>query len=222
MKPRAFRTASEYLVPISVYVALALFLSLAVVTQPMLAQTTPAQTTPAQASAAQTEPQAIGTIGAVRIFEQHCTSCHGAPGSRAPNRDTLRQFPPERILAALTTGAMAEIANQAGLTDLQKRAIALTVSGRPLGSGAGAASNMKNGCAAPSPLGDPSAAPAWNGWSPDSENARFQSTAAAGFTVDQLPKLRVRWAFGFPGATAMWTQPTVVGKHVFVSSDAGF
>jgi polyvinyl alcohol dehydrogenase (cytochrome) len=62
----------------------------------------------------------------------------------------------------------------------------------------------------------------WNGWSPDDGNGRFQPAAAAGLTADQLPKLKLKWAFGFPGATAMYTQPTIVGGHVFVSSDAGF
>ena len=43
------------------------------------------------------------------LFEQHCAPCHGSPepGSRAPDREALRQFTPERVLELLTTGAMA-------------------------------------------------------------------------------------------------------------------
>ena len=43
------------------------------------------------------------------LFEQHCTVCHGnpPPGSRAPDREPLRQFTPERVLESLMTGAMA-------------------------------------------------------------------------------------------------------------------
>ena len=42
------------------------------------------------------------------LFEEHCAACHGNPdpGSRAPDREALRQFTPERVLDALTTGAM--------------------------------------------------------------------------------------------------------------------
>jgi polyvinyl alcohol dehydrogenase (cytochrome) len=225
MIPRSYRTKPVRLVPLCLAVGLLISQAAAAQTTTPSAQTTTpsAQTTTPSAQTTAPVPT-MGGIQALRLFEQHCFSCHGSPGpdSRAPNREALQQLTPERVLAALTTGAMAEVANQAGLTDGQKRGLALAVSGRPLGSGVGAASAMKNKCSTPSPLGDLAAGPGWNGWSPDDENARFQSAAAAGLTVEQLSKLKLKWAFGFPGATAMYSQPTIVSKHVFVSSDAGF
>ena len=49
-------------------------------------------------------------------------SCHGNPAAanRAPDPSTLRQFPPERIYAALATGVMKVHAQN--LTDEEKRA----------------------------------------------------------------------------------------------------
>ena len=58
--------------------------------------------------------------------------------------------------------------------------------------------------------------PRWNGWGADLSNSRFQPAAMAGLTQDQVPRLQLKWAFGFPGATAANAQPTIVGGLVFV------
>jgi polyvinyl alcohol dehydrogenase (cytochrome) len=58
--------------------------------------------------------------------------------------------------------------------------------------------------------------PRWNGWGADLGNTRFQPTAMAGLTRDQVPLLRLKWAFGFAGRTAAVAQPTIVGGLVFV------
>jgi polyvinyl alcohol dehydrogenase (cytochrome) len=58
--------------------------------------------------------------------------------------------------------------------------------------------------------------PRWNGWGADLSNTRFQPTAMAGLTRDQVPLLRLKWAFGFLGRTAAVAQPTIVGGLVFV------
>src|SRR5215204_1493816 len=64
-------------------------------------------------------------------FERRCAICHDNPStdSRALSREALRQLTPERVLAALTTGAMASQAT--GMTDDQKRAMAELVTGKP-------------------------------------------------------------------------------------------
>ena len=156
------------------------------------------------------------------LFEQHCTACHGSPGpdSRAPDRETLRQYTPERVLEALTSGAMA--VTVPGLTDQEKRYVAEWATGQTLGTGAGNASAMPNPCPS-TPFEDPFAGAGWNGWSPDVVNSRFQSAAAAGLTPDQVPRLTLKWAFGYPGGiSAAAGSPTVVGGRVFVGSDTGF
>jgi polyvinyl alcohol dehydrogenase (cytochrome) len=173
----------------------------------------------APAVAAAQNPQGAG------LFETHCMTCHRnpAPDSRAPTRDAMTQLTPERIFAALTSGVMAPQAQAAGLTEDQRRLIAEFAALRPFGTaGAGAASAMKNRCTTTAPIGDPSASPQWNGWSPDAGNARFQPAKDAGLTAEQVPKLKLKWAFAVPGATSMYGQPTVVSGHVFFGTDAGF
>src|SRR5439155_395996 len=65
------------------------------------------------------------------------------------------------------------------------------------------------------------AGPAWNGWGVNASNTRYQDGAAAGFTAAQVPRLKLKWAFGFPGDVAADAQPTVVGGRVFVGSQSG-
>jgi polyvinyl alcohol dehydrogenase (cytochrome) len=62
----------------------------------------------------------------------------------------------------------------------------------------------------------------WNGWSNDAINSRFQSAQAAGLTADQVPHLKLKWAFGIPYATEMYSQPTVVSGRIFIGGDSGY
>ena len=63
--------------------------------------------------------------------------------------------------------------------------------------------------------------PAWNGWSADLGNSRFQPAASAQLTSSQIPRLQLKWAFGFPGAKSVLGQPTVAGGRVFLGVDTG-
>ena len=152
------------------------------------------------------------------IFARNCASCHdGADGSRAPSPDVLKRRSPEAILSALTAGGMRPQGGR--LSGAERRAVAEHLSGRALGGDITGATSGR--CTAPPALADPASSPAWNGWSPSLTNTRFQSSAQAGLTAAQVPKLSLKWAFGFPDATSAWSQPTVAGGRVFVGSQNG-
>jgi polyvinyl alcohol dehydrogenase (cytochrome) len=158
----------------------------------------------------------------ISVFAEHCALCHAAPApdSRAPQLDALRQRTPESILDAMSSGAMMEQAKS--LSVEQRRQVAEYIAGRPLGASAsGDASVMPNHCAA-STFADPAKSPMWNGWGVDLGNSRFQTAAAAGLTADQVPKLKLKWAFGFPNASSMYGQPSIADGRVFVGADTGF
>ncbi len=128
---------------------------------------------------------------------------------------------PELIYDALTTGVMRTQAE--GLSDEGRRAIAEYLGERKLGAGGSRdASAMPNQCAAGAAMGDLTAAPTWNGWSADQMNTRFQPAARAALPPGVVPRLRLKWAFGLPGATAVYGQPTVAGGRVFVGADTGY
>jgi polyvinyl alcohol dehydrogenase (cytochrome) len=160
---------------------------------------------------------------AQKIFITNCMTCHGIGSGegRAPSRETLMKLSPEAVYAALTTGPMSIQAQS--LTDDQKSAIAMFLGGRPLGSKeAGDIKFMTNRCVANPPLRDPSAGPAWNGWGVDVANTRFQDAKASGLSADQVPRLKLKWAFGFPNGVQTYGQPTIVAGRVFVASDISY
>jgi hypothetical protein len=168
-------------------------------------------------------PQRMGTEMGFGIFQERCMSCHGNPDAshQAPDPSALRRLTPDAIYAALTTGGM-KVQGQ-GLTDQERRRVAEWLGGRPLGSlAAGDARSMKNHCSNNAPLSDPSLGPTWNGWGAGVENARFQAASAAGIAADEVPRLTLAWAFGYPNGITAAGQPTIASGRVFVGTDIGY
>jgi polyvinyl alcohol dehydrogenase (cytochrome) len=58
----------------------------------------------------------------------------------------------------------------------------------------------------------------WNGFGTGLSNARFQGGEAAGLSAAEVPKLRLRWAFGLGNVTMARGQPVIVGGHLFVTT----
>ena len=164
------------------------------------------------------------------MFDQNCASCHevgsAANSAKAPDRKAISKLTTEAIYASLTTGSMKDRAQS--LTDPQKRRLAEFLGGlRKLGAveagvETGSAARMSNRCLDNPPLGDISSSPSWNGWSTDGTNTRFQSSANAGIAAADVPRLKLKWAFGLPGATHVYGQPSVVAGRVFVTADSGY
>ena len=71
------------------------------------------------------------------------------------------------------------------------------------------------------PFVDPLSAPHWNGWGVDSSQHRFQSSIMAQLAPDDVPRLKLKWAFGYPGAARAFAQPTIVAGRLFVGSQNG-
>src|SRR6267142_772278 len=168
--------------------------------------------------AQQTTPQLRGFRTAPALFQQNCGTCHGTQGS--PSISALQEYTPERLYESLTIGKMKEQA--AILTDVQKRTIAEFLAARPSRTAAGDMKNMTNRCSSNPSMTDPASGPAWNGWGAGSQNARFQTASAAGLSADQVPKLKLKWAFGVPNAAEMHSQPAVASGRVFFGSDAAY
>ena len=163
-------------------------------------------------------------LGGQMVFVQRCSTCHtGATQAvvgegRAPTLNTMQQLPPERVYDALVSGKMMAIGSQ--MNDGDKRAVAEWLGGRPLGAAdAGDASKMAHRCESNKPVAV-AAKGDWNGWAGNTSNARFQTATA--LNAKNIPKLRLKWAFGLPNVAESYSQPAVVGGHVFFGGDAGF
>jgi len=160
------------------------------------------------------------TKGAVS-FEANCAKCHGNPSSAKPSPDvmSLWKLSAEEVYAAMGKGTHASLA---AVTDADWREVAFYIGRRKVDIAKIAdAKLMVNQCPGNSPLGDLSAKPMWNGWGNGVTNARFQSAKGAGMTAAQVPNLKLKWAFGFPGAEEVYGQPTVAGGRVFLGVDTG-
>jgi polyvinyl alcohol dehydrogenase (cytochrome) len=86
----------------------------------------------------------------------------------------------------------------------------------------GDAKHMTNHCSDDAAIAGPLSGPSWNGWGAGVANTRFQPATQAGLTAEQVPHLKLKWAFGFPGASSVWGQPTVVAGRLFIGNDTGY
>ena len=156
------------------------------------------------------------------VYKQHCAACHDGAMPRMPGRDALAKFTPEHIDNALSSFAMRR--QGATLRSAERRAVAEFLSGRPPGSYRAPLDQIAKTAyctAAVASQPNPLSGSAWNGWGADARNTRHQTSAAAGLSGNDVPRLRVKWAFGLPGASASGSQVSVVGSRLFVGSRNG-
>jgi polyvinyl alcohol dehydrogenase (cytochrome) len=156
------------------------------------------------------------SVSGEAVYQRRCAACHDKPADgRTPSRDVIQAMTSTRILRTLDFGAMMTIAYQ--LNRGEREAVA-----RFLGRSAAEAPPSPSAfCRDRSVRLDTSAAPIWNGWSPSTDNTRFAPAALAGLTAAQVPRLTLKWAFGFDGDISSFSQPTVIGKQVFIGSAGG-
>ena len=145
--------------------------------------------------------------------------CHDGGNDRAPRLDALRAMTPERALAAMETGPMISMASRR--SGAERRALAEFVTGKSFSQKLDLAPRPEAMCQGETGAFDPAISPAWNAWGVNTSNTRFQDAAAAGITADQISRLKVKWAFGFPGDLQAYAQPVVMGGRVFTGSQGG-
>jgi polyvinyl alcohol dehydrogenase (cytochrome) len=147
------------------------------------------------------------------VFQTVCSNCHkeGSTTS-APLPAVLRTMPVQAILTALESGKMQT--QGANLSAAERTAVA-----QYLGVAGVESIPQSAHCPAIVPL--VKNAPSWNGWGIDLTNSRFQNAKAAGLTAADVPKLTLKWAFGYPGVTTAFGTPTVFGGRIFVGAQDG-
>jgi polyvinyl alcohol dehydrogenase (cytochrome) len=160
------------------------------------------------------QPAPLTTPEGEALYKQRCAACHDNPQDRIPPLFLIRRRSAEDVIQTLTTGSMKQQA--AGLNSEQIRALAIFLTGKQ--PGAPIESNLSaNLCkATPAPIS--LKAPQWNGWGRDLDNSRYQPNP--GLKTEEVPRLRVKWAFAHPGPMATG-QPTIIGDHLFLTTEAG-
>jgi polyvinyl alcohol dehydrogenase (cytochrome) len=147
------------------------------------------------------------------LYAKHCASCHEVIALAAQNRALLKNLTPEFIVRTLANGTMH--AQGARLPSADRAAIAEYLTAKPVhavdtGAGRCFAEPSKNFSGSQ-----------WNGWGAGLDNSRFQPASAAGMTAEQVPGLKLKWAFGYPDNYSAFAQPIVAGGRVFVGSALG-
>lgn len=153
------------------------------------------------------------------IYKAHCAGCHDTPTGRTPPLSALRSMSPKTILQSLESGPMKPQA--AGLTNGELYAV-VTYLAAPVQQPAQASNNAASFCSASSPrASDTEQAASWKHWGVDVANTRFQGAAAAGISAGDVPKLKLKWAFGLGEGTAVHSQIAVANGHVFAADLIG-
>jgi polyvinyl alcohol dehydrogenase (cytochrome) len=148
------------------------------------------------------------------VYDQNCAECHDNPAGRIPPKIFLSMLrSPDSIIDTLNRGVMKPMAK--GLDPAQIKGVAVFLTGKEPGSDPQPDLNA-NRCPDDGGPIDLSAA-SWNGWGRDIENSRFQPDP--GFTRNEVPRLKVKWAFAYPGIA--YGQPVVAGGRVFIETRNG-
>lgn len=148
------------------------------------------------------------------LYRERCANCHDAGEVRAPDRASMKLLTPERVRATLTSGSMVEQARGLAPRELDLLAAYL---GSPAVSSAAVTTTPL--CTAPPPALDGAFTRAhWNGWGNGVDQHRLQRAEMARLSAAEVPQLKLKWAFGFPGVVRAYGQPAVLGGMLFVGS----
>ena len=149
------------------------------------------------------------------LYLQNCATCHNQPVSRAPHISFLQMLPGDAILKSMEVGVMQQMAKD--LTADERKYVTEYLVGE---FDTEVAYPVKE-CSAAEKEFDYSKPPFAKGWGIDRENTRHIPAEVAQLDVKDIPNLKMKWAFAYPGATRARSQPTIVGGTVIVGSQDG-
>ena len=151
------------------------------------------------------------------IYAKHCAQCHDATGaSRVPSRSALQKLPEEEIVQALTSGVMKQ--QGSALSKGEQVAVAKWLSAatnqtQPTSS---SADSCPAGTQRPQ-----SSDGGWTNWGAGLDNWRYQPAEKAGIPAADVPRLKLKWAFGVPNVKMVRSQPVVYQGRIYLGADNG-
>lgn len=160
--------------------------------------------------------KAVEALPGAAVFRDHCNGCHDGSVARAPLRRMMKLMTPESVMRTLTTGVMR--VPGAGLTGQERVEVAEYLTGRKPGTAPPAKLPF---CSDEKRRFDYADGPAGVNWSLTAENTRFIPASAAGITAGDLPHLKLKWAFAFPEAQRVRSEPALVGGAAIMGSHNG-
>ncbi|MFT5133029.1 MAG: polyvinyl alcohol dehydrogenase (cytochrome) [Gammaproteobacteria bacterium] len=152
-------------------------------------------------------------------YKQHCASCHESSNSQIPSFSQLQKLSPASIHKTLSTGTMRQIG--AGLSESERVAVSEFITGGTYSADSAKDIPLKYCDTRPDLQNDFLQQSQWNGWGVDSENTRFQPARAAALMSKDVPRLKLKWVFAYPGEVLALGQTNVIGGRLFVPSNSG-
>jgi polyvinyl alcohol dehydrogenase (cytochrome) len=173
---------------------------------------------------AQPSPSSAPAVDGRAIFQLRCKSCHEPPVERAPTRAELASRPPEELVRVLSRGVMAPMT--VGMAETEIQAVTAYLTSAPvspdgektpeqigLPTDRARLPQTDNRCAVN--LSIQAGSSNVTSFANDLESSRFQ--LKPGFSLTDLPRLRLKWAFSMDGGG----QPVVVGNWLFTTNRDG-
>ena len=149
-----------------------------------------------------------------QAYESICVDCHEGQVAKAPHRTMLAIMSPDSIFKALDEGVMQ--AEAGDLSSEDKRAVAEFLTGTRIGQANQYPMVMCEGDAL---AFDYDAPPAASGWGMTPNNSRLMP--ASGISRENVPNLRLKWAFAYPDALRARSQPLAAGGAIYVGGHNG-
>jgi len=155
----------------------------------------------------------LSADSAKSLFAVDCAVCHLDNGqSRAPGLIHLGGMTPKSIVASLESGRM-QLQGET-LSKQQKVAIAELLTMRPFVEN----NQHLNYCESRNSI---LSKVKYSGWGGNPEGTGFIEPDIAQLTADQVPNLKLKWAFGFEGGTVTRTKPTIIEEYLIFGSQFG-
>ena len=162
------------------------------------------------------QPSAAADRPASAIYAAVCAKCHEGGVPRAPHSVEFQMLGPRAILSALESGVMQT--QGAALTASERRSVAEFLGGATLPTDEKPAGKRCDAAHSRFDVDDPAPLA---GWGMTLENSRQASATAAKLDAADVSRLKLKWAFAFPGASRARSQPTVGAGALYVGSQDG-
>jgi len=151
------------------------------------------------------------------IYQQHCAQCHDTAVYKAPHKRFLQKLSPDTIFSALNDGLMQQQAS--GLSQAERQSVAEYLAGQTLADAKPKVEQYY--CTEGESPFDYSLVSSSSGWGFNLNNDRFIPKQVSQLDLEDIPRLKLKWAFAYPNATRARSQPSVAGGAVHVGSQDG-
>lgn len=149
------------------------------------------------------------------LYQEHCAACHQGETTRAPHKMFLEMLSPAVIVRTMNEGVMQQQAKNLSTDEKFQLAEYLT------GVQAAQSAYKLKDCEVENLQFDYEQPPFASGWGIDPGNSRYIQSEVAGLPSSDVSRLRLKWAFAYPGATRARSQPSYAGGAIYVGSQDG-